>query len=275
MMSAKPARSRRNISTKGHLKMKTSPVLFVGHGSPMNAIGTNPAREGWKQMGEYLGKTKVIVAVSAHWMTRGRCVRRSNDNPQVNDMYGFPPELYAVHYEPCSSVEIADKVIEALSPDAQVKNDWGIDHGVWSVLSNMYPQADVPVVMVSTDLKASPKEHYDVGKKLAKLREDGAMLVCSGNVVHNLRMVNWEMNDGYAWAKEFDKSIKQLIIDGNHNQLLNFSELKDAERAIPTPEHFYPLLTAVGALSADDEIGIFNDYCELGSMSMTSYVFSH
>jgi len=253
--------------------MKRAPVLFVGHGSPMNAIGVNPAREGWNQMGEQLGNPEVIVAVSAHWMTKGRCVRRSDDNPQVNDMYGFPPELYAVHYEPKSSLEVADKVLAALGNKAQVKNEWGIDHGVWSVLSNMYPKADVPVVMVSVDLKASAEEHYEIGKKLATLRDSGAMIVCSGNVVHNLRLVNWDMDDGYAWAKGFDKKIKEFILAGKFEKVVNYADIDDYRLSIPTSEHFNPLLTALGAASTKDEITVFNEYCELGSMSMTSYVF--
>jgi len=249
------------------------PVLFVGHGSPMNAIGTNPARLGWQNMGKTLGKPSVIVAVSAHWMTEGTAVRRAADNPQVNDMYGFPQALYEVHYEPKGSIEVADRVLEALGGAAKVDNTWGIDHGVWSVLSNMYPQADVPVVMVSVDPDADPQQQYAIGQQLRALRDEGAMMVCSGNVVHNLRRVNWQMDDGYDWARQFDGHIKTLIQQRQHGAIVSFRQLPNHDKAIPTTEHFLPLLTALGATDERDQVSVFNDYCELGSMSMTSYVF--
>ena len=142
------------------------PVIFTGHGSPMNAIGENRARNGWKKMGEELGKPKAILAVSAHWATSGRFIRTAADNPQINDMYGFPKELYAVHYEPAGVPEIAKRVIELTDGMAWPKNDWGIDHGMWSVLSNMYPDADVPVVCVSTDIAADDQAQAEFGRLL-------------------------------------------------------------------------------------------------------------
>jgi len=239
----------------------------------MNAIGDNRARAGWKQMGEQLGKPKVIIAVSAHWTTRGLFVRRAADNPQVNDMYGFPRELYEVHYEPAGSVEYADRVLNLLGGMAAEKNDWGIDHGVWSVLSNMYPEADVPVVMVSTDAAADAETQFEVGKRLAALRDEGAMIFASGNVVHNLRMVDWGMDDGYGWADRFDVAIRDAIVKGDFGTPVNFKTLMDWQKAIPTVEHYYPLLTALGAADADDTVTVWNEYRELGSMSMTSYLF--
>ena len=158
---------------------KRMPVVFTGHGSPMNAIGSNRARAGWKNTGILLGKPQVIIAVSAHWATDGLFVRRSSTNPQINDMYGFPEELYRVHYEPAGSEKYADRVLSLLGGMADVRNDWGIDHGVWSVLSNMYPDADVPVVMVSTDLSSGAEKQFEVGKRLSGLREEGAMIFAS------------------------------------------------------------------------------------------------
>jgi len=252
---------------------KRMPVVFSGHGSPMNAIGENRARAGWKQMGEQLGKPKVIIAVSAHWTTRGLFVRRADDNPQINDMYGFPRELYEVHYEPAGSVEYADKVLERLGGMATVKNDWGIDHGVWSVLSNMYPDADVPVVMISTDASADPQAQFEVGQRLASLRDEGAMIFASGNVVHNLRLVNWGMDDGYGWADQFDEAIRDAIVQGDFGTPTDFTKVADWQKAIPTVEHYYPLLTALGAADPGDKVTVWNEYRELGSMSMTSYLF--
>jgi len=249
------------------------PVVFTGHGSPMNAIGNNRARDGWKRVGLALGKPKIIIAVSAHWATRGLCVRRSDKNPQINDMYGFPEELYRVHYEPAGSEKYADRVLELLGKRAAVRNDWGIDHGIWTVLSNMYPDADVPVVMVSTDMSANAEAQFDVGRKLAPLRDEGAMILASGNVVHNLGMVNWDMDGGYDWADRFDAEIRSAVAAGDLRTPVSYDALSGARLAVPTAEHYYPLLAALGAASADDRLTVWNEYRELGSMSMTSYLF--
>ena len=253
------------------MKEKT-PVLFVGHGSPMNAIGDNPSRKAWREMGAKLGKPTAIVAVSAHWTTQGVCVRRADDNPQIYDMYGFPQELYDVKYEPRGSVELADKVLQ-LVKGARADNTWGMDHGAWSVLCNMYPDADMPVVMMSVDAMANPERLFETGQQLASLRDEGVMIVCSGNVVHNLRMVNWRMRNGFDWADKFDEAIKQLIQDHRWHEVVEYRQLNDNRMAIPTTEHFYPLLVALGAASPTDPITVWNEYRELGSMSMTSYVF--
>ncbi len=249
------------------------PVIFVGHGSPMNAIGENRARKVWKEIGIKLGKPSVIIAMSAHWATRGVFVRRSVDNPQVYDMYGFPKELYEVKYEPESSLEYADKVLQYLDGQAEVNNDWGLNHGIWSVLCNMYPDADVPVVMVSTDVTAEPETLYNIGKSLSPLREEGAMILTSGNVVHNLRMVNWQMDNGYEWADSFDRTIRDAIVDGTFDIPIHYKDISDSLKAIPTVEHYYPILTALGAAHKEDDVVVWNDYRELGSMSMTSYTF--
>lgn len=251
------------------------PVVFVGHGSPMNAIGENKARDEWKQEGERLGKPSVIIAVSAHWATRGLFVRRAEAVPQINDMYGFPAELYAVHYEPKGSVAYADKVLHLLDGLAEINNDWGIDHGVWSVLSNMYPEADVPVVMVSTDVTADPREQYEIGRRLAPLRKEGAMILASGNVVHNLRMVDWEMDGGYDWADRFDEIIRDAVVSRKDGIPVLLKEIAGYRLAVPTVEHYHPLLVALGAADTEDKVRVWNDYRELGSMSMTSYSFEH
>lgn len=251
----------------------TMPVIFTGHGSPMNAIGENRARDGWKKMGKELGQPKFIAAVSSHWMTEGLCVRRSDENPQIFDMYGFPDELYQIHYEPAGSTMLADRVLEALNGTASVNNDWGIDHGIWSVLCNMYPKADIPVIMISTDTTASPKEQYETGKKLAQLRDEGALILASGNIVHNLGMVSWGSDHGYEWAENFDRTIKAAVLTHQFDIPVNYQALPNASKAVPTSEHYNPFLVALGAASADDQVTVWNDYRELGSMSMTSYRF--
>jgi len=251
---------------------KRQPVIFSGHGSPMNAIGDNRARDGWRAAGEKLGKPPVIIAISAHWTTRGLFVRRAEDNPQINDMYGFPKALYDVHYEPAGSIAYADKVLDCLGDMAAVNNEWGIDHGVWSILNTMYPDADVPVVMISTDASASPEAQFEVGRRLKPLRDDGAMILASGNVVHNLRRVDWDMDTGYDWADRFDETIRDAIISRHFDTPVNFKDIPDWSKAVPTIEHYYPLLTALGAADESGNVEVFNDYRELGSMSMTSYI---
>lgn len=252
---------------------KKMPVLFVGHGSPMNAIGDNPARRGWQAEGLRLRKPSVIIALSAHWMTRGLCVRTAEDNPQINDMYGFPKALYEVRYEPKGSPAYAARALELLGGQARADNSWGIDHGAWAVLCNMYPDADVPVVMVSTDITAAPETLYEIGQKLRPLREEGALIVASGNVVHNLRLVGWDMAGGYPWADAFDGAIRDAIVSGQFEIPVRYTKLADSRLAVPTAEHYDPLLTALGAAEQTDRVRVWNDYRELGSMSMTSYTF--
>lgn len=254
-------------------EQKTMPMIFTGHGSPMNAIGENNAREGWKKMGKELGRPQFIAAVSSHWMTEGLCVRRSDVNPQIFDMYGFPDELYQIHYEPAGSTADADRVLELLGDTASVNNDWGIDHGIWSVLSNMYPEADIPVVMISTDITARPQEQYETGRKLAQLRNEGALILASGNIVHNLGLVSWGSDHGYDWAERFDRTIKDAVLAHQFDIPVNYQKLPDASRAVPTSEHYNPFLVALGAASFEDAVTVWNDYRELGSMSMTSYRF--
>lgn len=250
------------------------PVIFAGHGSPMNAIDENPARSKWRELGQELEKPDIIIALSAHWMSRGKTyVRKSSTNPQINDMYGFPRQLYEIRYEPAGSPAFADNVLNRLGDCAEVNNDWGIDHGVWSVLSNLFPDADIPVVMVSTDLDMSPEGFYEMGCKLAPLRKEGALLFASGNVVHNLRLVDSQNPAGYPWAENFDETIKRAVLSGDFETVLHYGTIEGSRNAVPTPEHFSPLLAALGASDPGDRVTVWNDYRELGSLSMTSYTF--
>lgn len=255
--------------------LQKMPVIFSGHGSPMNAIGTNKARAGWQKIGETLPKPKVIIAVSAHWATRGFFVRDRADNPQIYDMYGFPKELYQIHYEPSGSPSFAKRIQELLPGQVSVKDDWGIDHGVWSILVNMFPKTNIPVVMVSTDISASPSTLFAFGKNLAPLREEGALILASGNVVHNLSSVSWDRDGGYSWADTFDTTIRDAILSGDFLTPVNFTHLPGADKAVPTVEHYYPLLVALGAATPSKKITVWNEYRELGSMSMTSYTFEN
>ncbi|MDO4796516.1 MAG: class III extradiol ring-cleavage dioxygenase [Coriobacteriales bacterium] len=251
-----------------------APVVFCGHGSPTNAIDArSQARVGWREAAARLGKPKAILAVSAHWATRGTWVRTAAQNPQINDMYGFPKELYQVQYKPAGAPEVAIRALELLGEDAQGTEEWGIDHGVWSVLCNMYPIADVPVVMMSTNVKASTEEAFALGQRLAALRDEGVMILASGNVVHNLELVDWSNAKGEAWADAFDSTIRDAVTQGRFDVALGYQGLDDWQLAVPTNEHYLPLLVALGAVRVGDHVGVFNDYRELGSMSMTSYAF--
>jgi len=252
--------------------LQKMPVLFIGHGNPMNAVGQNRARDGWHRLAAELPKPRAIAAVSAHWQTDGVCVRTAADNPQIYDMYGFPEELYRVKYAPAGDPALAARVL-ALLEDARGDNRWGIDHGIWSVLSNLFPAADVPVVMVSVDAALPDEAQLAVGWKLACLRDEGVMIVASGNVVHNLRLADWDMAGGYDWVDSFDESLRRAILDGRTADTAAWSSLPGARLAVPTREHFVPLLTALGAARPDDRVTAFNVYRELGSMSMTSYRF--
>ncbi|MBP6492137.1 MAG: 4,5-DOPA dioxygenase extradiol [Clostridia bacterium] len=254
--------------------MKKMPILFVGHGSPMNAIEDNEYSKQWSELGNQITKPEAILAVSAHWYTHGIFTSDVSDPKLVYDMYGFPEELYQVKYDVKGSPEVADLTKDLIGDSVKVDNSWGIDHGAWSVLKHIYPNADIPVVQLSIDGNSSAASHYRLGQKIASLRESGVMILGSGNVVHNLGRVNWGMKGGYDWAMEFDNYIKSSILAGNHEDVIHYENAGASARpAFPTPEHFYPLLYVLGASDPEDKITVFNDSCTLGSMSMTGYLF--
>ncbi len=250
------------------------PALFVGHGSPLNAIEDNIYTSGWKEIAGEIPKPRAILSVSAHWVTKGTRVN-SKENPKtVYDMYGFPEELYRVTYNAPGTHEFANAAIELISREVTIDNSWGIDHGTWSVLKRMYPSADIPVFQLSIDIDAPAEAHYKIGQEISVLREKGVMIFGSGNVVHNLSRVNWEMKGGYQWAVEFDELIKDKIINQQHFEVINYNSLGESSQlAFFTPEHFYPLLYVLGASRKDDRLRIFNNSCTLGALSMTSYLF--
>lgn len=253
--------------------MKKMPVLFVGHGSPMNAIEDNEFTRAWKEIATRIPKPEAILSVSAHWTTHGTKITDSLRPRQVYDMYGFPRKLYEVAYQPAGSPEFAH-LTQSLVPNAEIDNNWGIDHGTWSVLNLMYPAADIPVFQMSLDQGVPRQYHFEVGQYLKSLREQGVLILGSGNVVHNLGRVSWEMNGGYDWAVEFDQYIKGKILNREYPDVINFSKAgKCAQSAFHTTEHFDPLLYILGASDETDHVSVFNDACTLGSLSMTSYLF--
>lgn len=257
------------------LHMSRMPVLFVGHGSPMNAIEENKYSRAWHSITSRIPKPEAIVSFSAHWFTKGTKIMNEAHPRTVYDMYGFPKELYEVVYDCPGSPHIAKLAASLISRKTEYDNSWGIDHGTWSVLVHMYPNRDIPVFQISIDAYAPPEVHYTIGCELRILRDKGVLLFGTGNIVHNLRLVDWDMQgDGFDWAYEFDAFIHAQIVNKNHEQILKYDEhVGSAKLAAPTTDHFYPLLYALGASQRDDEIMVFNQSCVLGSLSMTSYLW--
>lgn len=254
--------------------MERMPVLFVGHGSPMNAIEDNPFSERWKTLPARIPRPKAILSVSAHWFTRGMRVCDSPLPPMIYDMYGFPDALYQVRYPVHGSQAYANRAKELVGDELSIDNSWGIDHGTWSVLRRMYPDADVPVFQFSVNASASAREHYAAGQKLRALREEGVLILGSGNIVHNLSRINWEMDGGYAWAEEFDGYIKTNILAGNDENVVDYHRAgSSASHAFHMLDHYAPLLYVLGAKDESDAVSVFNDARVLGSLSMTGYLF--
>ncbi len=255
--------------------MSKMPVLFIGHGSPMNAIEENQYVEEWKALKTRIPKPEAILSVSAHWFTSGTKIMTSEEPKTIYDMYGFPEELYKIVYNAKGSPKIANKARELISREVEIDNSWGYDHGTWSVLHRIYPVADIPVIQLSVDAHAPASEHYRIGQELKALREQGVLIFGSGNVVHNLARVNWDMeNEGYEWAETFDQYIFDHIQERKHEKVIDYKEAgSPATLAFTTIDHFAPLLYVLGASDKEDTITTFNKACVLGSLSMTSYLF--
>jgi 4,5-DOPA dioxygenase extradiol len=254
---------------------KKMPILFVGHGSPMNAIEDNIYTKGWENIVEKIPQPKAILAISAHWYTPGIRINDTAEPKQVYDMYGFPKALYRLKYPAKGASATAEQVKDLIGDDLQVDNGWGIDHGTWAVLCRMYPKADVPICQLSVNKQLGANEHFVLGQKLRQLRENGVLLFASGNIVHNLGEVNWNMEKGHAWASAFDGYIKDKIKRQQYDAVIDYKSAgASADKAFVLPDHFYPLLYILGAADNGDELHIFNDSCTLGSLSMTSYLFS-
>jgi 4,5-DOPA dioxygenase extradiol len=251
--------------------MEKMPVLFVGHGSPMNAVEENEFSRGWREAGRDLPQPKGILCVSAHWETEGTQATAMDQPRTIYDFYGFPPELYATKYPAPGSPDLAKRVQELVEPEtAALDQEWGLDHGAWSVLIRLFPKADIPVVQLSLDIHKNPQAHYDLGKRLSPLRDEGILIVGSGNIVHNLRMVEWS-DTAFDWAVEFDAKVKQWILDDVHMPLIRYQDGgREAALAINSAEHYKPLLYALGAKEPGEPVSFFNEKVTMGSMSMRS-----
>lgn len=250
------------------------PAIFVGHGSPMNGIEHNSNTEAWSKLGEQF-TPKGIVMISGHWLTKGLRVQGQAFPKKINDMYGFPDALYAVDYKVKGSQMLTNELQRRLGNGVKVDNGWGIDHGTWSVLVHMYPLANIPVVQLSVDGSASPERQFEIGQSLRGLRDLGYMIMASGNVVHNLSQMTQGLTHGEPFAIEFDDYIEKSILERAYERCVNYLNCgPSAGLSVPTPEHFYPLLTLLGAVSEEDDIRVFNKGYDFGSISMTSYLFN-
>ncbi len=251
------------------------PVLFLGHGSPMNAIEENEFVANFRRLGNEMVRPNAILCISAHWETNGTYVTAMQNPPTIHDFGGFPQELFEVQYPAPGSPQLA-KQTKAIITKTNVGLDdkWGLDHGAWSVIKHLYPNADIPVIQMSIDYTQPAKYHYELAKELNGLRTKGVLIVGSGNMVHNLRMVSWKrLNEVYAydWTIEANEKMKNFIVNEDHKSLMNFkSQGKAFELAIPTPEHYMPLIYTLALKTKNEEITIFNDKPVGGSLTMTS-----
>jgi len=265
-----------NKITEQFDKTDKMPVLFLGHGSPMNAIEENEFVQGFRKVGKEIPRPNVILVLSAHWETRGTLVTAMENPKTIHDFSGFPEKLYKVQYPAPGSPEFAKEIKNKVKKIAiGLDLNWGLDHGAWSVVKHLYPNADVPVIQMSLDYSQSPLYHYELAKELDFLRMKGVLIVGSGNMVHNLRMVDWtklnKTDYGYDWAIEANDKMKSCILSDNHKDLINYqSQGMEFNLAIPTPEHFLPLLYSLALKDKNEELYLFNDKEVGGSLSMTS-----
>lgn len=250
-------------------KTKRTPVLFVGHGSPMNAVEDNEFSKAWVDISRTLPRPRAILCVSAHWETDGSRVTAMARPKTIHDFSGFPDELNRMEYPAPGSQDWAEKTCHTIRT-VTVKTDqkWGFDHGTWSVLCRMFPKADVPVIQLSLDRTMSAQGHYDIGRELAPLRDQGVLIVGSGNMVHNLRLMEWG-DKPFDWATRFDEKLKKLIEDRDHKSLIQYEKLgTDSALAIPTNEHYLPLLYTLALSDKEEKLSFFAGKIALGSISM-------
>ena len=254
--------------------MDRMPVLFIGHGSPMNAIEDNGFTRAWQGIAAEIHKPEAILVVSAHWYTDGIRVTDAARPKMVYDMYGFPNELYEVQYNSPGAPALAHEAKTMIGRNVLVDNTWGYDHGAWSVLHVLYPEADIPTFQLSVDRTADAAMQYEIGRKIRALRNKGVLILGSGNVAHNLSHVDFSMEGGYDWAEKFDEYIKESVVENRHADAIDYKKAgKTAVLAVPIPDHFYPLLTVLGAADDGDTVSVTNNRCVMGSMSMTCYLF--
>lgn len=256
--------------------MKRMPTLFIGHGSPMMTLEHTETTNTFKTIGENIinnyGKPKAILAISAHWYAVGTYIQSAENPKQIYDMYGFPQELYEVVYPAKGDSTLTNKVQQLLGNSVSINDSWGIDHGMWTILVHMFPDASIPVVQLSINKYLSPKEMYELGVKLQALRDGGYLIMGSGNIVHNLRQLEWDNPSGTPATIEFDQYISNAVLNNDVNTIINYTEHPHASYAAPTPDHYLPLIYIMGA-SEGAKPTVFNQTYNTGSLSMTGFIF--
>lgn len=253
--------------------MNKMPVLFIGHGSPMNIVMDNDFTRSLRSLGEELPRPKSIMVISAHWVARATLVTCMKNPELIYDFFGFPPELYQVKYPCPGAPEDAGKVTRVTKYMVNCSMEWGLDHASWAVLKHMYPDADIPVFEMSLCEGMEPGYHYDIGRRLGPLRREGILIIASGNMVHNLMQMDYDMEaEPYDWAVEIDEKIKALLLDGNHGKLVNYHGLgRNMALAAPTSEHYLPMLYALGLQERDEEVTFVHEGFQHGSVSMRCF----
>lgn len=265
-----------NKITESFKNTEQMPVLFVGHGSPMNAIEENEFVAGWRNIGKTIPKPNAILCISAHWVTRGTHVTAMEKPLTIHDFGGFPQELFEIQYPAPGSPELAKETKELISrTSVGLDEKWGLDHGCWSVLKHIYPNADVPIVQLSLDYYQDAQYHYELAKELSSLRKKGVLIVGSGNLVHNLKMIAWdkfnEPEYAYDWAAESLDKMKEYILANDYKSLIDYKSQGNAFKlAIPTPEHYLPMIYALALKEENEKVSLFNDKTVAGSLAMTS-----
>ncbi len=259
-----------NASATGRM-----PLLFIGHGSPMNAIADNDYTQALNRLGKELPRPQAILVISAHWLTKGTFVTEATKPKTIHDFYGFPQTLFDIQYPAPGSPEIS-RLVHEVTEQPKVQGDkgaWGLDHGAWSVLRHMYPDATIPVLQLSLDLSQPPEYHVNLGKQLAPLRDRGVLILGSGNLVHNLRQIRWAPDaEPYDWANEFDEWLKQKLAAGDFAAVLyDFYSTSAGKLSIPTLDHYYPLHYILGAAHAHDQLEFQYEGLQNGSISMRSF----
>ena len=258
------------------IQEEKTPLLFIGHGSPMNGIEDNSFSQSWGELGKELVQPKAIICISAHWLTRGTFITAMEKPKTIHDFGGFPKALFDVEYPVLGNVDLANETKQLITKtNVGLDHDWGLDHGTWSVVRQMYPDANIPVLQLSIDYYQSPQYHYELAQELAMLRRKGVLIIGSGNMVHNLRMAAFDkmdvLNYGFDWALEMKEKFKKHILDNDHKPLINYESLgSSAKLAIPTPDHYYPLLYILGMQEKNEQATIFNDVAVAGALTMTS-----
>ena len=251
--------------------LNSMPVIFFGHGNPMNGIEDNKVTREWTNLMKPIRRPRAILSISAHWETHQTRITSNSKQKTIHDFGGFPRELHNVQYNPNGDEKLVGRIKELL-PEVVLDDSWGLDHGTWTILRNIYPKADVPVVQLSIDMNKTMQQHFELAKKLRPLRDEDILIMGSGNIVHNLRKMDWGRETGFPWAVDFNENVKSAVLKKDYASVVDFQKMKVSRESAPTPEHFIPLIYILGLQRENESSRFFTDFLELGSVSMTGVI---